>query len=179
MWRWRWRLITRGRAAVDRYHGVPPYRETRAYVARVIREFNRRKQMAHASRRRSRTDSSGDEAREIDEEAQWSAVGSRAWLRWRCWCCCSATKVHFDWAMFWQQLRLCELVDMRCGDCADLRDVLAAGGAVGGVCVRRRRRCRRASLLGPQFIGFTAVALFGRLADLTRPYLVARELSCH
>lgn len=37
-----------GPAAVDRYHGVPPYRETRAYVARVIREFNRRKQMARA-----------------------------------------------------------------------------------------------------------------------------------
>jgi soluble lytic murein transglycosylase-like protein len=32
-----------GPAAVDRYHGVPPYRETRAYVVRVIREFNRRK----------------------------------------------------------------------------------------------------------------------------------------
>ncbi len=32
-----------GPAAVDRYHGVPPYRETRLYVARVIREFNRRK----------------------------------------------------------------------------------------------------------------------------------------
>lgn len=32
-----------GPAAVDRYHGVPPYRETRGYVARVIREFNRRK----------------------------------------------------------------------------------------------------------------------------------------
>jgi soluble lytic murein transglycosylase-like protein len=31
-----------GPAAVARYHGIPPYRETRAYVARVIHEFNRR-----------------------------------------------------------------------------------------------------------------------------------------
>ncbi len=30
--------------------------------------------------------------------------------------------------------------------------------------------------MGSQFIGFTAVALFGRLADLTRPYLVARRV---
>jgi soluble lytic murein transglycosylase-like protein len=31
-----------GPEAVDKYHGIPPYRETRAYVARVIYEFNRR-----------------------------------------------------------------------------------------------------------------------------------------
>jgi soluble lytic murein transglycosylase-like protein len=30
-----------GPGAVDRYHGIPPYRETQLYVARVIREFNR------------------------------------------------------------------------------------------------------------------------------------------
>lgn len=31
-----------GPQAVERWHGIPPYRETRAYVARVIHEFNRR-----------------------------------------------------------------------------------------------------------------------------------------
>jgi soluble lytic murein transglycosylase-like protein len=38
-----------GPAAVDRYHGVPPYRETRAYVARVMTEFKRRKLAVEAA----------------------------------------------------------------------------------------------------------------------------------
>ena len=38
-----------GPAAVERYHGIPPFAETRAYVARVVREFNRRKTAAIAA----------------------------------------------------------------------------------------------------------------------------------
>ena len=37
-----------GPGAVDKHHGVPPYRETRAYVARIISEFNRRKKASAA-----------------------------------------------------------------------------------------------------------------------------------
>jgi soluble lytic murein transglycosylase-like protein len=40
-----------GPAAVAKYHGIPPYRETRLYVARIIHDFNRRKaeSAAHAA----------------------------------------------------------------------------------------------------------------------------------
>jgi Transglycosylase SLT domain len=39
-----------GPEAVEKYHGVPHYRETRIYVARVILEFNRRKKAEAQSR---------------------------------------------------------------------------------------------------------------------------------
>lgn len=42
-----------GPDAVDKYHGIPPYRETRAYVARVIHEFNRRVLVREAQAKRA------------------------------------------------------------------------------------------------------------------------------
>lgn len=42
-----------GPAAVDKYHGIPPYHETKLYVARVIHEFNRRVHARAALARRA------------------------------------------------------------------------------------------------------------------------------
>ena len=85
------------------------------------------------------------------------------------------SRVHFDWKNFWQQLRY-----------VSVGHILAAIALIyatywlramrWAVFVSPTKRVPASSLLGSQFIGFTAVALFGRLADLTRPYLVARRV---
>lgn len=41
-----------GPQRVDQYHGVPPYRETRAYVSRIIREYNAKKRAERKAARR-------------------------------------------------------------------------------------------------------------------------------
>jgi glycosyltransferase 2 family protein len=83
-------------------------------------------------------------------------------------------RIHFDWAMFWQQLRY-----------VSVGHVVAAIALIyitywmravrWSVFLSPTKKVSAVSLLGSQFIGFTAVALFGRLADLTRPYLVAKR----
>ena len=49
---------------VEQYRGVPPYRETRSYVARVINDFNRRKAAQqpakHTAKRRVPAAATGD-----------------------------------------------------------------------------------------------------------------------
>jgi glycosyltransferase 2 family protein len=85
------------------------------------------------------------------------------------------SKIQFDWAMFWQQLRYVSVGHIVAG--ITLIYVTYWLRAVRwAVFLSRSKKVSSTSLLGSQFIGFTAVALFGRLADLTRPYLVARRV---
>jgi uncharacterized membrane protein YbhN (UPF0104 family) len=84
-------------------------------------------------------------------------------------------KVHFDWAMFWQQLRYVSVGHIVAG-IALIYATYWLRAVRWAVFVSPTKKVPAASLLGSQFIGFTAVALFGRLADLTRPYLVARRV---
>ncbi len=84
------------------------------------------------------------------------------------------TRVHFQWSVFRDRVAACGLEAHR-SRCSPGRVVLlAARGALGGS-VKPQKKVSSLSLLGAQVIGFTAVALFGRLADLVRPYLVARR----
>jgi glycosyltransferase 2 family protein len=83
-------------------------------------------------------------------------------------------RVHFQWSIFRDEL---QHVDWR-------RIVLGMAMVVfcywlravrWGVLIKPQKKVSSFALLGSQVIGFTAVALFGRLADLVRPYLVAKR----
>ncbi len=90
-------------------------------------------------------------------------------------------RVQFDWAMFWKQVRHVSLWHTAAGVALIwgtywIRSVRWAEFCRAAVSTMEgAARVRARDLLGPQFVGFTAVALFGRLADLVRPYLLARR----
>src|ERR1700761_1575011 len=83
-------------------------------------------------------------------------------------------RMHFDWAMFLAQLRYVSLGHIAAA-IALIYVTYCLRALRWSVFLSPTKKVSAASLLGSQFIGFTAVALFGRLADLTRPYLVARR----
>ena len=82
--------------------------------------------------------------------------------------------ISFDFRAFLRQLRL-----------ISLRHFLVAVALIyvsyfvrsyrWAIFLRAHKKVGPLTLLGSQFIGFTAVALFGRIADLSRPFLVARK----
>jgi len=83
-------------------------------------------------------------------------------------------RIHFDWRVFGEQLRLADWRKM-----AIALACIYAGYVVRSVrwvwLLRHRKKLSPLSLLGTQVIGFTAVALIGRVADLVRPYLVSKR----
>ena len=83
-------------------------------------------------------------------------------------------RVRFDWATFWQQLRYVSWIHVAAGMALIYVTYWLRAMRWAEFC-RASKRVRAWDLLGPQFVGFTAVALFGRLADLVRPYVVARR----
>ncbi|MFP5235354.1 MAG: lysylphosphatidylglycerol synthase transmembrane domain-containing protein [Acidobacteriota bacterium] len=83
-------------------------------------------------------------------------------------------RIHFDFAVFRSQLALANWGKMAIGlGCIYLAYVFRS--ARWALLMRHIKRVPLFSLLGTQVMGFTAVALIGRVADLTRPYLVARK----
>ncbi|HEV2325519.1 MAG TPA: lysylphosphatidylglycerol synthase transmembrane domain-containing protein [Terracidiphilus sp.] len=84
------------------------------------------------------------------------------------------SRVHFNFASFRAQL----------SDVDWLYIIAAIACIYGGYVVRsvrwallmrHNKKVPVFSLVGPQIIGFTGVALLGRFADLTRPYLVSKK----
>src|SRR5580700_4901547 len=77
--------------------------------------------------------------------------------------------------MFWQQLRFVSMGHIVAA-IALIYATYWVRAVRWAVFLSPTKKVSAGSLIGSQYIGFAAVALFGRLADLTRPYLVARRV---
>jgi uncharacterized membrane protein YbhN (UPF0104 family) len=84
-------------------------------------------------------------------------------------------RIHFDWAAFWMQLRYVSVGHLVAG-VALIYGTYWLRAWRWSVFLSPTKKVSPARLVGSQFIGFTAVAIFGRLADLTRPYLLAKRV---
>src|ERR1039457_2881978 len=84
-------------------------------------------------------------------------------------------RIHFDWAMFWLQLRRISWIHIAAG-IALIYSTYWLRAMRWSVFLSATKKVSPFTLVGPQFIGFTAVALFGRLADVIRPALVAKRV---
>jgi glycosyltransferase 2 family protein len=83
-------------------------------------------------------------------------------------------RIHFDFGEFRAQVAM-----------ADWRKIAIALGCIylgyvfrsirWALLLRHNKKVPMLSLVGTQVMGFTAVALIGRVADLVRPYLVAKK----
>jgi glycosyltransferase 2 family protein len=86
----------------------------------------------------------------------------------------AAHRVNFDWYSLRIQLHFVSWTNVALG-AACIYASFWLRAVRWAVLLGPQKKVASASLVAPQFIGFTAVALFGRLADLARPYLIARR----
>lgn len=84
-------------------------------------------------------------------------------------------RIHFDWGMFWLQLRHIAWIHIAAG-IALIYSTYLLRSARWAVFLSATKKVPLFSLVGVQIIGFTAVALFGRLADVIRPALIAKRV---
>lgn len=85
-------------------------------------------------------------------------------------------RFHFDFAEVGSQLARASWTRIAAAiACIMMAYVIRA--ARWAALMRHNKKVGALSLIGPQVMGFTAVALIGRVADLVRPYLVARKTS--
>ncbi len=83
-------------------------------------------------------------------------------------------RIHFDFGVFRSQLALADWGKIGIGaGCIYLAYIFRS--VRWALLLRHNKKVRPLSLLGTQVIGFTAVALIGRVADPVRPYLVAKK----
>jgi hypothetical protein len=83
-------------------------------------------------------------------------------------------KMHFDFAVFASQLAQANWARIAIGvGCIYLAYLFRS--VRWALLLRHNKKVPPFSLLGTQVIGFTAVALIGRVADPVRPYLVAKK----
>jgi len=82
--------------------------------------------------------------------------------------------VHFEFGKFWHQLTHADWIRIAIAlACIYVGYIFRS--ARWAFLLRHNQKVRPLSLVGTQVIGFTGVALIGRVADLVRPYLVARR----
>ena len=83
-------------------------------------------------------------------------------------------KIHFDFGVFRDQLALANWTSIAIAfGCICVGYVFRA--VRWALLLRHNKRVPLFSLLGTQVIGFTAIALIGRVADPVRPYLVSKK----
>ncbi|SNT25692.1 hypothetical protein SAMN05421770_106124 [Granulicella rosea] len=84
-------------------------------------------------------------------------------------------RIRFDWAVFFHQLRFVDPWHLLLG-VAIIHAHFWLRAWRWKIFLYPARDVKASRLVGPMFVGFTAASLFGRLADLTRPYLLAKRV---